>query len=206
MKKLLIILIAILPAFINAQEKVTKADLTTLPRIKKEAKRLQKEGWYASPGTPMEIKIEKAISYEDATDDKGQPKYLIEEAFSVGETQIAARNQAMEVAKVNLAGKISTQVGALIESSIANQQLNEQEAASVTKTVEAAKSLIKQELGQIIELYSLYKPEGKKNMRVLVKIAYNQELAIEAAKKVIRKKLENETEILHDKLDKILDF
>lgn len=205
MKKLLIILIAILPAFINAQEKVTKADLTTLPRIKKEAKRLQKEGWYASPGTPMEIKIEKAISYEDATDDKGQPKYLIEEAFSVGETQIAARMQAMEVAKVNLAGKISTQVGALIESSIANQQLNEQEAASVTKTVEAAKSLIKQELGQIIELYSFYKPEGK-GMRVLVKVAYNQELAIDAAKKVIRKKLENETEILHDKLDKILDF
>lgn len=205
MKNLVVILIALFPLFMMAQKDVTRADLKTLPKIKQQAKKLQKEGWYGSPGIPMEMKIEKAIEYELASDDKGQPKYLLEEAKSVGETQIAARMQAMEVAKVNLAGKIQTQVGALIESSIANQQLNEQEAASVTKTVEASKSLIKQELGQIIELYSFYRPQGK-NLEVLVKIAYNQEMAIEAAKKIIRKKLEQETEILHEKLDKLLDF
>ncbi len=205
MKNVFFLFIALLPALLNAQEKVKKSDLKAIPIIKREAKKLQKGGYTSSPGVPMEVKLEKAASYELATDDKGQQKYIIEEATSVGETQIAARMQAMEVAKVNLAGKIQTTVGALIESSIANQQLNNEEAASVTKTVEAAKSLIKQELGQIIELYSFYKTVGK-NTEVMVKVAYNQELAIEAAKKVIRKKLENETQILHEKLDKILDF
>jgi hypothetical protein len=205
MKKYLLYIIAILPSLMFAQSDLKKKDLKVLVPVKKQAKQLQRDGWYTSPGIPMEVRLEKTMEYELATDDKGQPKYIIEEAKSVGETQIAARMQAMEVAKLSLAGKIQSKIGALIENSIANQQLNEKEAASVTKTVAASKNFISQELGQIIEMYSLYRPQGN-NIEVFVKIGYNQVMAIEAAKKVIRKKLENETDILHDKLDKILDF
>jgi hypothetical protein len=50
----------------------------------------------------------------------------------VAETQTAAKLQATETAKLELAGQINTQVAALIENSIANQQLNTEEAASIT--------------------------------------------------------------------------
>ena len=42
--------------------------------------------------------------------------------------------------------------------------------------------------------------------RPRLRVGYNSELAKEAAKTVIRRKLEEETEILHEKLDRLLDF
>jgi hypothetical protein len=54
-------------------------------------------------------------------------------------------------------------------------------------------------------MFEIYKKINK-NVEASVRIGYNTDIAIETAKKAIRKKLEEETEILHDKLDKLLDF
>jgi len=124
---------------------------------------------------------------------------------SVAETQTAAKLQAMETAKLELAGQINTQVAALIENSIANQQLNNEEAASVTKTVAASKNLIAQEIGLIIPMVEMYKKIGK-NVEVNLRLAYNMATAFDVAKKVIRKSLEEETKIAHDKLEKLMNF
>ena len=111
----------------------------------------------------------------------------------------------METAKLELAGQINTQVAALIENSIANQQLNNEEAASVTKTVAASKNLIAQEIGLIIPMVEMYKKIGK-NVEVNLRLAYNMATAFDVAKKVIRKSLEEETKIAHEKLDKLMKF
>ena len=47
---------------------------------------------------------------------------------------------------------------------------------------------------------------GKGNNEVLVRIAYNGEMAKEAVKKVVRDELEKKGEDLHEQLDKILGF
>jgi len=39
-----------------------------------------------------------------------------------------------------------------------------------------------------------------------VRIAYNMETAFDVAKKVIRKSLEEETKIAHEKLEKLMQF
>ena len=88
---------------------------------------------------------------------------------------------------------------------IANAQLNQQEAASVTKTVAASKNMIAQEIGRIITLVEMYK-DIDKNIEANVRIAYNSEMAMEAAKKVVRKQLESETNVLQDKLEKLMKF
>ena len=124
---------------------------------------------------------------------------------SVGETQTAAKLQAMETAKLEMAGQISTQIAALIENSIANKQLNNEEAASVTKTVAASKNLIAQELGQVIPMVEIYKKIGK-NVEANVRLAYNSATAFDVAKKVIRKSLEEETKIAHEKLENLMKF
>ena len=104
-----------------------------------------------------------------------------------------------------MAGTLATNIAALIENNIANAQLNQEEAASVTKTVAAAKNMIAQEIGRIITLVEMYK-DINKNIEANVRIAYNSEMAMEAAKKVVRKQLEEETNILQGKLEKLMKF
>lgn len=174
---------------------------------RKEAKQFEKDGWYVAPGgLPMDKLLEKAWYHQYETDENGYPKFIVGTGNSVAESQSAAKLQATELAKLEMAGAISTQVAALIESNIANQQLNAEDAASVTKTVAGAKNIIAQELGRTITLFEIYRKTGTggKNVESSVRLAYSSELAAEAAKKAIRKVLEEETDIAQDKLEKLM--
>ena len=173
---------------------------------RKEAKKYAKQGYYVAPGAPLlDKQLEHAWMKQYETNEKNESKYIMATGNSVGETQTAAKLQAMETAKLEMAGQINTQIAALIENSIANQQLNNEEAASVTKTVAASKNLIAQELGQVIPMVEMYKKIGK-NVEANVRLAYNSATAFDVAKKVIRKSLEEETKIAHEKLEKLMNF
>jgi hypothetical protein len=174
--------------------------------VRQEAKHYEKDGYIVAVGAPtIERQLVDAWMKEQETDEKGFPKYIVATGNSVGETQIAAKLQATETAKLELAGTIATNIAALIENNIANSQLNTEEAASVTKTVAASKNIIAQELGRVLPLVELYRNIGR-NKEANVRIAYNSDMAMEVAKKVIRKNLEEETRILQDKLEKLMKF
>ena len=175
-------------------------------QARKEAKKFKKKHWYVAPGAlPMDKQIEKAWELQYLYDENGYPLYIVATGNSVAETQSAAKLQATELAKLELAGLVQTDVAALIENSIANNQLNNEEAASVTKTVAASKNIIAQEIGRVLVFFEIYRRIDK-NVEASVRIGYNHELAKDAAKRVIREQLEERTEILHEKLDKLLDF
>lgn len=189
-------------------EKQLKNDVTSkaIKSARKEAKKYKKEGYYVAPGAlPLDKQLESAWMKQYETNDKDEQKFIMATGNSVAETQTAAKLQATETAKLELAGQINTQVAALIENSIANQQLNTEEAASITKTVAASKNLIAQEIGRIIPVVEMYKKIGT-NVEANVRIAYNMETAFDVAKKVIRKSLEEETKIAHEKLEKLMQF
>jgi len=174
---------------------------------RKEAKGFKKDDYHVSPGAlPMEKQIETAWIRQYEIDDDGFPLYIVASGNSVANTQSAAKLQATELAKLELAGSISTQVAALIESSVANQQFNAEEAASVTKTVAAAKNIIAQELGRTIPLFEIYRTLKNKNVEVFVRMAYNSEKAMEVAQRAISKKLEEDTDIAQDKLEKLMKW
>jgi hypothetical protein len=171
-----------------------------------EARRFRRQGWFVAPGAlPMDKQIEKAWELQYLNDENGYPLYIVATGNSVAETQSAAKLQATELAKLELAGLVQTNVIALIENSVANNQLNNEEAASVTKTVAASKNVIAQEIGRVLVLVELYRKINL-NTEATVRVGYNSKLAVEAAKKVIRRQLEEQTEILHEKLDKLLNF
>ena len=175
-------------------------------QARKEARGFKRDGYYVAPGAlPMDKQIEEAWMKQYEDDESGFPKYIVASGNSVAETQSAAKLQATELAKLELAGTISTQIAALIENSVANQQLNNEDAATVTKTVAASKNIIAQELGRIITLFEIYRKVDK-NIETNVRIAYNSDMAKEAAKNVVRKRLEEETEIVHEKLEKMMNF
>lgn len=174
---------------------------------RKEAKRLQKEGWKAAPGAlPMEKQLDKSYLMQQEYDENLFPKYIMGEAMSIGENYDAAKMQALELAKQNLAGQIQTEVTALIENTIANKQLQPEEAASVVQSISAGKNLISQSIGRVLTVVEVYRTAGNKNKEVLVRIAYNAAMAKAAAKQAVRDELEKKGEDLHNKLDQLLGW
>lgn len=190
-------------------KKMSKTELNekATKTARKEAKKLTKEGWTVAPGAlPLEKQLDKSYLMQMEYDDQLFPKYLMGEAMSIGENYDAAKMQALELAKQNLAGQIQTEVTALIENTVANKQMIAEEAASVTQSIMASKNLISQSIGRIIIVMEVYRTKSNKNKEVLVRIAYNDDMAKEAAKKAIREDLEERGDELHRKLDELLGW
>lgn len=189
--------------------KASKAQLNekASKTAQKEAKKLEKEGWQNAPGAlPIEKQLDKSYLMQYEYDNDMYPKYIMGEAISIGGTYDAAKMQALELAKQNLAGQIQTEVTALIENTVANEQISEEDAASVTRSVMAAKNLISQSIGRTLPVIELFRTLKNKNKEVMVRIAYNGEMAKKLAKDAIRKQLAKEGEEKQKKLDELLGW
>ena len=189
--------------------KVSKKDLNekATKTARKDAKKLKKEGWITVPGAlPIEKQLDKSYLMQMEYDEDMYPKYLMGEAMSIGENYDAAKMQALELAKQNLASQIQTEVTALIENSVANKQLANEDAASVTQSIMEAKNLISQSIGRTIIVMECYRTKTNKNKEVLVRIAYNGAMAKTAAKRAIQDELKSKGEDLQKKLDQLLGW
>lgn len=187
--------------------KMSKSELNSkaTKTARKEAKKLRKEGWSTAPGAlPLEKQLDKSYLMQYEYDENMFPKYIMGEAMSIGTNYDAAKMQALELAKQNLAGQIQTEVTALMENTVANEQLGADEATSITKSIMASKNLISQSIGRTIPLIEVYRTLPNRNKEVMVRIAYNSELAKKAAINIVKKDLEKKGENLHQKLDLLL--
>lgn len=171
---------------------------------RKEAKKLTREGWKVAPGQlPLEKQLDKSYNMYYEYEEGGLPKYIIGDAMSPGATYDAAKMQALELAKTNLAGTIQSEVTALIESTVGNEQITQEQASSIVRTVQVSKSLIVQRLGRTFTVIECYKNLPNKTVQVRVTLAYNAKMAIESAKDVVKAQLEAKGEDLHAQLDAI---
>ncbi len=181
-------------------EKATKA-------ARHEAKRLEKEGWQTAPGAlPIEKQLDKSFLMQYEYDDEMYPKYIMGEGMSIGGNYDGAKMQALELAKQNLAGQIQTEVTALIENTVANEQMSAEDAASVTRSIMASKNLISQSIGRTVTVIEIYRILKNKNKEVMVRIAYNGDMAKKLAKDAVRKQLEKDGEDKQKKLDELLGW
>jgi len=209
-----ILLFSLLMAFVFTlplmaqSEKQIKKELKgkAIKEARKEAKKLAKEGFTVAPGQlPMDKQIESVWMKRYETDDNGAPAYFIADARAVGETHSAAKLQAYEVAKVNLAGQVGVEVAGLVETTIANAQLNAEDAASVTETVATFKSIVGSKMGRTLTLFEASRTIDK-NTEVTVTLGYNYKTAIEMAKNILREEMKTKAKVNAEKLDQILDF
>lgn len=174
---------------------------------RKQAKLMEKEGWKVAPGAlPLEKQLDRAYIMMQEYDYDGYPKFIMAEAMSVGGNYDAAKMQALALAKQNLAGLIQTEVGAMVESSVSNQQMDMGDAASITRSLMESKNLINQSLGRVIPVVEAYREVNGRNREVRVQIAYSQEMARNIAKRAIRQDLEERGDSLRSKLDKVLGW
>ena len=170
---------------------------------KKEAKRLKKEGWQPI-GLPLETQLERAYLKQLEETETGYPVYIVGEGKSFGKTFNTAKNAANEVAKNEIVGKMQAQITSLTELSLDNNQLSPNDAVSIDKVLTASKNLVVKRLSRVIELVE-FQREKDGGEEVLVRLAYNQKMALEEMKSVMQQELEKEDKDLHEELDKIFD-
>ena len=181
-------------------EKATKA-------ARKEAKQLSKEGWKVAPGAlPLEKQLDRAYLMQYEYDDEGYPKYIMGNGMSTAGNYDAGKLQALELAKLDLVNQIESDMTALTESSVANAQMEQSDAATVTKTISAAKSIISQKLGRVIPIVETYRVVNGNNREVRIQIAYNMETAKKITKEAIKEELEKQGDQLHEKLNQLLGW
>lgn len=190
-----------------AKETKSALDARASRDARKQAKQLTKDGWLVSPGAlPLEKQLDRVYQMQYEFDEDMYPTYIMGDAQSIGENYDAAKFQAVELAKLNLATQIESEMTGLIDTEVANAELSAEEAASVTKSVGALKSIMTQKLGRVVTVVECYRKLSNKNTEVRVVIAYNAKKAMEQAKNAIREQLAAEGEELRAKLDKALGF
>lgn len=129
------------------------------------------------------------------------PKYVMGEAMSVGATYDAAKMQALELARQNLAGSIQAEVASMAVNDVSNDQLSAEQAESITRTVSGSQSRIAQNLKRTMTVVEAYRTLPNRNKEVLVRIAYSMEAAMETVKDAVRQEMQEKGEELHDELD-----
>ncbi len=135
----------------------------------------KEEGWRTFPGdVPLDKMLEQSWmnQYEMRQNPDGTESnaYIWATGNGVAQTKSAAQMQAVELAKVELAGQLKTYVAALTTSNIANAQISGVDAETEQSIVQSAKSITSATLTQIKPLVLLYrtkipKKELKKNNR-----------------------------------------
>lgn len=191
---------------LQKQEKVLNKDLQkkAIKDARKQAKQLTKEGFRTPVGKlPLDKQIEAAWQKQAEMDTDGNPWWYIASSRAIGGNQSAASLQATNAAKLDLAGQIQTKVSQLIEAKVANDDLGQEEAASLSNIVAASKSMISATLGRTIPLVEVYRTLPNKNVEVQVTLGYSQQAATQTAIKAIRDELAKKSEELAKKLDEL---
>ncbi len=172
---------------------------------REEAKRLKKDGWQVSPGAlPLERQLDRSYMFQEDFDEDMNPLYFIGEGRSIGENMDAAHIQATELARMDLAGKIGSEVTALVDNLVGNKQLAAEEAASITTTMIESKTIYSQKLGRVQVALEVNRTLKNKNKEVMVRLVAKAAAIKEIAKSAVREELEKKGAEMSDELKAIL--
>jgi hypothetical protein len=160
----------------------------------KEAKRLTKEGWKVSPGAlPLERQLDRSYMFQEDIDDDMNPLYILGEGRSVAENFSAAHIQAQELARLDISSKmVGSEATALIDNLVANKQLANDQAASVTTTMLENKTIYSQKLGRLQVALELNRTLKNGSKEVMVRMVTKASAVREIAKEAIRAELEKQ--------------
>ena len=173
---------------------------------RKEAKKMEKEGWKVSPGAlPLEKQLDRAYMYALDIDEDMNQLYLLGEGKSVAGNYDAARMQATELARLEIARSISTEATSLIDNMVGNKQLDNEEAASMTTMLSESKTITSQKLGRVVVAVEAYRELPNKNREVLVRLAAKASDIKEIAKNAIREEMEKRGKQMSEKTMEMLN-
>lgn len=124
--------------------------------IKKEARKLTKEGW-KSMDLPLEKMLQTTWEKQIQSDEDGYPKYIYVTTQATSTSYSAAQMQAQNVAKIRIAGLLSSTVASLADIALNNQEISPQQSVAMTSAIEKAKVLVSGKLGRLMTPLNIYK-------------------------------------------------
>lgn len=175
---------------------------------RKEAKKLEKEGYVVFPGDlPLAKQLDRSYTMECEYVQNAAgnivPKYLVGRGLATGENYSAAQNAAVQLALQYVAGLAEIDITTLTETSLANREAGV--ATSLAEVVSASKNIVAKRIGEVAPVVTLHKDE-KKGVTVLVRVVYDRNTVLQTYKETIREELEKKGDKLHEQLDDLLGF
>ena len=167
MKKLFLLLgvalLATTPMYAQelSQKKTTSNQTTNLSKaVKKEAKKLAKEGWRVVNGLPsLEMQLKRCYEEYMELDDNLLPKYIFGNATSRGSGYNIAKFSALAFAECDLARQIESQ-----------RAISASDAAAVFEIVDV-------NIGKTTPIMEYYRILKNKDVEVCIRLAYNVKYA-----------------------------
>jgi len=191
----------------SSSQSMTKEQKEAEKTVKKDARNLKKEGWKVGAGLPgIEMQLKQSYSMALEKDNNGYDKYVMGESKIVAETYDAALFHASNNAKLDLAGKMETEVAELIQTLLGNKQITQQEAASLTESAAASTNLVTQKLGRVIVPVRMYRNLPNGNVEVRTVMYYSHDMAMDVMKQSMREDLEQKANDLSKRLNNLLGF
>ena len=148
MKKPILLILLVLISSLSFSQKFKFNKITR--DVKKEAKKYEKDSWKPFAGAmPINQQLNNTFNKENEVDEKNVPKWVFAEGESIAQTLAAADMQANELAKNSLVSLMSSNIRAVVETELSNNQISKEEAASWTKTISAVTNRVAKKLGQV---------------------------------------------------------
>lgn len=188
---------------VNAQRftKNVKIEYKPTKQVKKIAKQYAKDGWKVAFGAmPMAEQLQRAIYFQKELDDDGNSRYAVGRGQSEAQYYDAARGQALELARLDIASQFETSITAEAKSILGNEQ--GEAVASVVQTTKGVRSLVSQNLKQTIVVTEIHRELPKGGYMVQISVAADRLQTIKAAKQAIRKELMKRGDSILKELDK----
>ena len=174
--------------------------------IKKESRRLEKEGYSVEPGAPtMNFQLRRSYEYEYEMDESGAPKYIVAVGSAISGIQNAARMHAVSDATVNASIKLESQIMGLIETDFNNKLYSRDEFKTLSQMKGVFSNLLAQSLPTAVPVTAFVRDNGK-NYEYQIRLAYPIEALQNKAKETIRDILSKENDDLRKKFERITDF
>lgn len=203
MKHYSFLLFTILILFAGINNNVKAQDAAIEKAAKKEAKKLEKEGWQTMPGAqPMEMQINKSWQKENLRDERDNPIFIHADGIATARLKSVAEAQAMEFAKLTLAGLIETKILSVIEANLSNAKLANDEVSSLTQIVKNSKNTITTKLGMVDPVLKICRVTGNGDYEMHIAVFYNLKQTIDVAKAVIGSQVNDK--LTGEQLDKLL--
>jgi hypothetical protein len=170
--------------------------------LKKEIKRLEKEGWVTFPGSlPLSEQLATVWQKQRLKDERGMSVFVVTDAQATANVKSVAEAQAIEFAKIAVAGLIESALISVMEANLSNARIAKDELQSVSELVRQTKNTITTRLGYVEPVLKIYRQQGNA-YEVSVHVCYPLKQTVEAAKSVIANNPSNK--LTGEQLDKLL--
>lgn len=153
--------------------------------LDKEVKKVLKgfDGWKVKPGS-LSIDAQQRLSTRIQMFEGDE--WLTATASSVGSVYDAARLQAMTLAKNEIANQMITQITDIIDAKVANRELGQATAESVTEIAMKSKAVtVDKKVKRPRVLMECYKPLANGNVEVLIRLAIATNTINELAEQIV---------------------